>query len=875
MSHVHTALAHSHEPLLVVLSIIIAMLASYTAIDLAGRVSLARRRWAWLAGGAMAMGAGIWSMHFTAMLAFSLPIPVSYDWPTTLASWLAAVLASAIALFLVSRPAMSWFHIVGGGVVMGIAISTMHYIGMAAMRLRADLSYDPLLFALSIAIAIAASMAALWLAFRFRKTTGRTDFWLRAASAMIMGFAISGMHYTAMAAAIFTLNDDIRPDFANAIVPTSLGAAAIAAGTFIVLAVTLLVSALDQRPGQLKYTLRAKFILLFLAVSAIPVGITAFLNYQLSRAALTDSINQSLLAAASQTANTLDAFVENNLSIVETEAQLSPLVRYLDLPEQTRRGSPAEVQAKDTLLSLNRRDIDNIASYALLDSNGNNVLDTSGSGRDVSEADRDYFRIPFETGRPYASAVQFGGENFSSLSVYFSAPVRDRTAQVIGVLRLRYAASILQQMVVRSNGLAGNQSFPILLDEHYIRLAHGTDAGLIGRSITPLDPALTAQLKKEYRLPNLDDSLLSTNLPEFRQGMDNADTQYLFTTPLIALGQEMAVVAVTEMKSQPWRVVFIMPEETLYTPVGTQARINVAASMGITLVVIIIALFVSQTMSRPIVRLTEAAEKVRSGNLSVEASVETNDEVGALAATFNSMTAQLRDTLSGLEQRVAERTRALAISAEVSRRLSTLLDRQQLVSQVVEQLQTAFNYYHAHIYLWDEKHENLVMVGGTGEAGRIMLGRGHQIPRGRGLVGRAAESNLTVLAPDVSKEAGWLPNPLLPETRAEVAVPISAGEEVLGVLDVQQNVAGGLGQDDAELIQIIASQVAIGLQNIRAYGEAQRQARREALVGVIGQKIQSAANVETALQVAVREVGQALGGARTAVKLKASSNGEP
>ncbi len=221
-----------------------------------------------------------------------------------------------------------------------------------------------------------------------------------------------------------------------------------------------------------------------------------------------------------------------------------------------------------------------------------------------------------------------------------------------------------------------------------------------------------------------------------------------------------------------------------------------------------------------------------------------------------------------LEQRVTERTRALTVSTEVSRRLSTILDPKQLVKEVVDQVQDAFDYYHVHIYLKDEASGDLIMAGGTGEAGAAMLARGHKIPKGRGLVGRSAETNAPVLVPDTSKDINWLPNPLLPDTKSEVAVPISISNEVLGVLDVQQNIVDGLKEDDVVLLQSIANQVAIAVRNARSYEESRSQAELETMVNTIGQKIQRAGAVEDVLQTAIREVGLALGASRVSATLQ-------
>ncbi|MGF6781774.1 putative bifunctional diguanylate cyclase/phosphodiesterase [Paraburkholderia sp. GAS334] len=197
-------LASSYNSLLVLFSLLVAILASYTALDMAGRISGAQGRathW-WLAGGACAMGIGIWSMHFIGMLAFSLPIPLGYDPAITALSLLIAIASSAFALWLVGRNELPWSRLVGGAVLMGAGVAAMHYTGMAAMRMTPGIRYIPSLFILSVVIAIVASGAALWIAFNLRRLSPLVRL-LRAGAAVVMGFAIVGMHYTGMAAAQF------------------------------------------------------------------------------------------------------------------------------------------------------------------------------------------------------------------------------------------------------------------------------------------------------------------------------------------------------------------------------------------------------------------------------------------------------------------------------------------------------------------------------------------------------------------------------------------------------------------------------------------------------------------------------------------------
>ncbi|MGF2037599.1 MAG: MHYT domain-containing protein [Nostoc sp. CmiVER01] len=197
---------------LTLFSVAIAMLTAYTTLDLAIRVTDAKshQKWRWLVGGAIAMGIGIWAMHFIAMLAFSLAIPIYYDWLTVLMSVLPAIFASGLALYLVSQPEFGILRLFGGSILMGAGISAMHYIGMAAIRLPAKMSYDLSVVALSIAIAILISLVALWVGFNLRANSTVTGRFLRIGSAILMGAAIPSMHYTGMMATHFSVVESVE-----------------------------------------------------------------------------------------------------------------------------------------------------------------------------------------------------------------------------------------------------------------------------------------------------------------------------------------------------------------------------------------------------------------------------------------------------------------------------------------------------------------------------------------------------------------------------------------------------------------------------------------------------------------------------------------
>ncbi|MEW9583428.1 putative bifunctional diguanylate cyclase/phosphodiesterase [Paraburkholderia sp. DGU8] len=236
---------------LAAISFVVATLASYTALDLTGRISLlasAGLRQAWRLGGALALGVGIWSMHFIAMLAFSLPIPLGYDLATTACSLGLGIGASYLALVVTTQPRLTPVRLLAGGVLMGLGIAGMHYTGMAALQMTPAIHYRPGWLAGSLAIAIGASSAALWMAQALGNDQAQHVVRKRLGAALVMGIAISGMHYAGMAAA------DFAPD---AVCGAAKGvdapwlATSLILLTFAILIVTLMLSRFDARTSLL------------------------------------------------------------------------------------------------------------------------------------------------------------------------------------------------------------------------------------------------------------------------------------------------------------------------------------------------------------------------------------------------------------------------------------------------------------------------------------------------------------------------------------------------------------------------------------------------------------------------------------------------
>ncbi|MFW9257830.1 diguanylate cyclase domain-containing protein [Nostoc sp. CALU 546] len=411
-------------------------------------------------------------------------------------------------------------------------------------------------------------------------------------------------------------------------------------------------------------SIRTKLIASFLIVALIPLLLLAFINKQTTQKALTENARQALSAAANETANRIDAFIDGNLNAVRVEAILPGSARYLSLTPKQRDDSPEMQLAIETLIRLSRKDMLNVLSYALLDLSGKNVLDTHTSNIGKDESVQDYFQKPLQTGLSFVSSMKRSPTIPDLVTLFFSSPVRNAKGDILGVLRVSYNATVVQQLVTRQTERAGAKSFAILLDENNIYLAHSTAPKLLFKSIVPLPLDVVTQLQRKGHLLNSPLKEVATNESKLKQALDNKQS-YLIAS-LSATGNQVNLIVIAHLKYKPWSVLFAQPLAVALAPVEKQIRDAMFLFAIIASVVTIIAFAIGQLLTKPIIYLTNIVFQFTAGNLDIRAKISSKDEIGQLAKSFNNMALQLQTSLETLEQRVEERTAELVVAKETA-----------------------------------------------------------------------------------------------------------------------------------------------------------------------------------------------------------------
>lgn len=314
----------------------------------------------------------------------------------------------------------------------------------------------------------------------------------------------------------------------------------------------------------------------------------------------------------------------------------------------------------------------------------------------------------------------------------------------------------------------------------------------------------------------------------------------------ITLGRRSLFVAYAPLESTGWSLGSVVEARDVLSAVTTlQDELNnttriliftqiLPISIGIFALVALLGLILANRLVVPIQKLATEAQKVGAGHWDIAVPSTGNDEIGILARAFRAMAEQIRAFIQELEARVAERTRELErrttqlqVAAEVAREATAIRDLDLLLNNAVDLIRERFGFYHAGIFLLDERREYAVLRSATGEAGQEMIARDHRLKVGEvGMVGYVTSTGQPRIALEVDKDPTHYKNPLLPETRSEMTLPLKIGDQIIGALDVQSQYPQAFSQEDIEIMQVLADQLAIAIENARLLQETQDNLRQ-------------------------------------------------
>jgi GAF domain-containing protein/HAMP domain-containing protein len=575
-------------------------------------------------------------------------------------------------------------------------------------------------------------------------------------------------------------------------------------------------------------------ILLSLAV-LVPIIVIGILNVTTLNRELQARQNETLLGAATQAANSLDTFIQSTLSSLRMEGQLPGLAAYVQASMTGQEIDPSlRDNALRTLRTLAHKDTAFIKSYALLDANGLNILDSNPKNIGISEADSGAFESAGLLAVSYVSDVTYTSKDRAT--IVFAAPVRDAAFHPIGVIRVVYRAYKLQVLMSEYSRLLGDDSFAAILNEKSIFLAHGRNSNLIMKSAIPLTAVEMARIQMEGRLPPGTLGELTLGLDGMLEGLTSIEENPIFHAEAYPKSLEPidetlqdSVAAIT-IDTHNWIVLFSQPQQAYLNTIRTQTRSTILVAVLILVIASIASLGIAQFLANPIAKLTRVANRIIAGDFEARADASAQDEIGILAETFNRMTSQVSDLIGSLETRVSERTKVLEkranqlrAAADIGRLAASLHATSELLNQSVTLISERFGFYHVGLFLLDERREFAVLRAANSQGGQIMLSNNHRLRVGQvGIVGHVTARGVARIALDVGEDATYFDNPHLPDTRSEMALPLVAGGRVIGALDVQSTEGAAFSQDDVTTLQVLADLLTIAIENARLFEESQK-----------------------------------------------------
>ncbi len=579
-----------------------------------------------------------------------------------------------------------------------------------------------------------------------------------------------------------------------------------------------------------RYSLRARLILAFVVASLLPlILISALLAWRMQQMAQ-EHAELALSLAAGRLANQVDLVLDTQRTTVRGEAKSALFARFLADPQN----ATYRAEARDLLRSLSTRSY--VSSYGLLDPQGHNLVDSDPLLEGGDESHLEYVAEALKLDNvlrqpePYISHVLLDPKTGGAF-YYVSCGIWDPTkGQIVGILRVRYQAEVLQQWVTQANALISPGSYGLILDEDLIRLADGQERKRRFTLLAPVSDEVLVRYQAGYRLPAGTAENLSLNLNTFAEALRSGATTFRGEVES-ALEENPALqqAVIVPLKIMPWYVVYVQDEAAFMDPVQAQTRLILLVALVLAGLMVALGWGIAVALSRPIRALTAVAEQLASGNLEVTITPESEDEVGTLAETFNGMVSRLRDLVQTLELRVAERTADLArradyarTSVEVINAVTALLEPDELMRNTAGLLVERFGFNHVAFLLVDEDQTTVHYHVGVGQGATSLMQERFVLPIGGGsLVGQALDRGEMLVAQDVSQEENYYAHPAVSDTRAEVVIPLVARDHVLGVLSVQSARVGSFDEATLDALRTIAAQVAVGLDNTRLLREAQ------------------------------------------------------
>ena len=542
---------------------------------------------------------------------------------------------------------------------------------------------------------------------------------------------------------------------------------------------------------------------------------------------LTSEADESLFAAASQTADSIEDFINNHKQTVESLATLPVVIEFTSNPEGAGRGD-----IEDLLNIFSSQQDESVLSYALIDINGDIIANSSPENVGQPIQDFGYFYETLQSVNTIVTDVYYDPDLDAPI-IYISTPILRRGISFIGILRMQLNANFLQELVERSNGLVGEDSFAVLFDENLIHLAHGTHPETLFTSVAPLSDQVFSQLMEEHRLPDLGKEILFLDLFELEGNLQDAqitdNEATYFNATDIATGDRSDRVAVVKVDQAPWLLAFFQPQDVFLQPLSTLGDSSIFLFIIAGILATGIGFVLTQVIVRPIASLNETAKLISEGDFSSRAEIVTQDEIGTLGNTFNMMAIQLQNLIINLETQVSERTEdlqnqttQLKATAEIARDATSEEELSYLLERAAYLLYDRFNFYHVGIYLVDGRGQYAILSSSQDPQGLQLINNQHKfLINQESNVGRACSVGVPQVVSAAEDIEEIEQHPLLPNTQAQLSLPLRAGGKVIGAIDIHSTNPKAFSPEEVDIFSTFSDQIAIAVQRTEFSQEIQ------------------------------------------------------